>query len=104
VLSIWLPHDKFANRRTTLDPPWRLCPGQSRRLELPVTCHEPPGSVVDNAYLILRLLWLEQPWRAFARHRVVLDDSGTPQHICQVVSVQRVGFSARSGAGLGQPE
>jgi len=104
VLSTWLPHDQFFSRQKTLDAPLWLLPGESTRLELPVTCHEPPGSVVDNAYLILRLLWLEQPWRAFARHRVVLDDSGTPQHVCQVVSVQRVGFSARSGAGPGQPE
>ena len=104
VLSTWLPHDKFSSHQKTIDPPLRLLPGESTRLELPVTCHEPPGSVVDNAFLILRLLWLEQPWRAFARHRVVLDDTGTPHHVCQVVSVQRVGFSARSGAGPGQPE
>src|SRR5262245_32057443 len=104
VLSTWLPHDKFASHQTTIDPPLRLLPGESTRLELPVTCHEPPGSVVDNAFLILRLLWLAQSWRAFARHRVVLDDTGTPQPVCQVVTIQRVGFSARSGPGPGQPK
>jgi hypothetical protein len=104
VLSTWLPHDKFFSHQKTIDLPLRLLPGESTLLDLPVTCHEPPGSVVDNAFLILRLLWLEQHWRAFARHRVVLDDTGTPQHICQVVSVQQVGFSARSSAGPGQPE
>ena len=104
VLSTWLPHDKFASRQQTIDPPLRLVPGERTLLELPVTCYEPPGSVVDNAFLILRLRWLGQPWRAFARHRVVLDDTGTPQHVCEVVSVHRVGFSARSGAGPCQPE
>lgn len=104
VLSTWLPHDKFSSRQKTFDPPLRLLPGESTLLELPVTCHEPPGSMVDNAFLILRLLWLEQPWRAFARHRVVLDDTGIPQHVCQVVSVHRVGFSAHSGAGPFQLE
>jgi hypothetical protein len=104
VLSTWLPHDQFSSHQKAIDPPLRLLPGESALLELPVTCHESPGSVVDNAFLILRLLWLEQPWRAFARHRVVLDDTGRPQHVCQVVSVQRVGFSARSGTGPCQPE
>jgi hypothetical protein len=104
VLSTWLPHDKFSSHQRTIDQPLRLLPGESMLLELPVTCHEPPGSVVDNAFLILRLLSVEQLWRAFARHRVVLDDTGTPQHVCQAISVQRVGFSARSGAGPGQPE
>ena len=61
VLSAWLPHDKFSSHQKTIAPPLRLLPGESTLLELLVPCYEPPGSVVDNAFLILRLLWLEQP-------------------------------------------
>lgn len=103
VLSTWLPHDKFFSGQQTLNPRLRLLPEESTRLELQVACHEPPGSVVDNAFVILRLLWLEQPWRAFARHCVVLDDAGAPQPVCQTVSIQPVGFSTSSSAGPSQP-
>jgi hypothetical protein len=103
VLFIWLPHDKFFSGQQTRNPPLRLLPQESTLLELQVVCHEPPGSVVDNAFIILRLLWREQPWRVFVRHRVVLDTTGTPQHVCQAVSVQPVGFSASSSADPSQP-
>ena len=102
VLSTWLPHDKFLSGQQILHPPLRLLPQESTRLELQVACHEPPGSVVDNAFIILRLRWRQQPWRVFVRHRVVLDDTGAPQHVCQAVSVQPVGFSASSSADPSQ--
>jgi hypothetical protein len=102
VLSTWLPHDKFFSGQQTLNPPLRLLPQASTLLERQVACAEPPGSVVDNAFIILRLLWRKQPWRVFVRHRVVLDDTGVPQHVCQAVSVQPVGFSA-SSAGPSPP-
>jgi hypothetical protein len=103
VLSTWLPHDKFLSGQQTLNPPLRLLPQESTLLELQVACDELPGSVVDNAFIILRLRWREQPWRVFVRHRVVLDDTGAPQHVCRAVSVQSVGFSASSSAGPSQP-
>src|SRR5215470_6320274 len=65
-----------------VDPPLRLAPGGSTLLELPVACNELPGSVVENAFVILRLLWLEQPWRAFVRLRVTVDNARTPQYSC----------------------
>jgi hypothetical protein len=49
---------------------------------------------VENAFLILRVLWLETPWRVFARLRVVFDEQGGPQTTTEVVTVQQVGFSA----------
>jgi hypothetical protein len=48
---------------------------------------------VENAFLILRVLWREEPWRTFARLRVIFDESGGPQATTEVVTVQRVGFS-----------
>jgi hypothetical protein len=106
LLSTWLPHDKFANPHQGIDPPVQLAPGGSTMLELPVACHELPGSVVENAYIILRILWRGQPWRVFVRLRVTVDDASIPQHICESVTVHPVGFSSHSGAhpsALGGP-
>ncbi|MFQ6026831.1 MAG: hypothetical protein ACE5Q6_04865 [Dehalococcoidia bacterium] len=96
ILSVWLPHDKFLSSQLTLDPVMRLLPEEDAILEVDVTCHEPPGSLVDNVYIILRLLWLEQTWRVFARHRVKIDAGGKPHPICEVVSMHPVGFSEGS--------
>jgi hypothetical protein len=49
--------------------------------------------VVENAFLILRVLWLGKPWRILARLRVVFDEQGGPQTTTEVVTVQPVGFS-----------
>ena len=98
ILSTWLPHDKFANPPQDIDPPVRLAPGGSTVLELPVACNELPGSVVENAFVILRLLWLGQLWRAFVRLRVTVDSSRTPQYICESVTVHLAGFSDQRGA------
>ena len=71
----------------------QLSLGERTRLECVVACSELPGTVVENAFLILRVLWLEEPWRVFARLRVVFDEQGGPQTTTEVVTVQRVGFS-----------
>ena len=94
VLSIWLPHDKFASDQQVFDPPIRLTPNESRLLQVRVACLESPGSVIDNAFVILRLRWMGQPWRAFARQRVTIDAVGVPHHCCEVISAHPVGFSA----------
>lgn len=99
ILSTWLPHDKFSGRQVDLDPPLRLSPGESGHLERLVACDEPPGSVVENAFLILRCLWQQQPWRTFARLRVLWDGTGVPQPACEAVTVQPIGFSTQSRRG-----
>jgi len=96
LLSVWLPHDKFASDQHLFDPPIRLTSKESRLLEVYVACKEAPGSVVDNAFLILRLLWMEQQWRALARHRVTIDADGVPHPCCEAISCHQVGFSAQS--------
>ncbi len=100
VLSIWLPHDKFASDQTILDPPIRLMPDEDRLLEVPVACNEAPGSVVDNAFVILGLRWMGQPWRAFARQRVTIDADGVPRPNCEAISAHPVGFSAQRPSTL----
>jgi hypothetical protein len=62
-----------------------------------VACGEPAGTVVENAFLILRVLWGDRPWRIFARLRVVFDQHGVPENSTEVITTQPVGFSAHSG-------
>ena len=50
---------------------------------------------MENAFLILRVLWLEQPWRILARLRVVCDEEGAPETTTEVVTTQPVGFSVQ---------
>ena len=74
----------------------RLSPGKEASLELTVSCREPPGTVVENAFLILRLLRRGRPWRLFARHRVIFDEAGAPEPVCEVVTSQPIGFAAEA--------
>lgn len=93
VQSAWLPHDKFFSERREFDPPLVLAGLETIYLELDVTCKRLPGEVVENTFLILGLLWQDQPWRVFARHLITVDSAGTPQHRCQSVTIQTVGAS-----------
>jgi hypothetical protein len=95
ILAARLPHSRFRSEEWALTPPPQLLPGERVQLECPVTCNEPPETVVENAFVILRVLWQEEPWRIFARLRVVFDAQCRPQTTTEVVTVQRVGFSAR---------
>ncbi|HEV8711335.1 MAG TPA: hypothetical protein VGX03_00700 [Candidatus Binatia bacterium] len=93
LLAARLPHSWFRSEERELVPIPHLLPGERAQLEFPVTCSGLPGSVVENAFLIVRVLWQEEPWRVFARLRVVFDEQGGPQTTTEVVTVQRVGFS-----------
>lgn len=90
ILAARLPHDRFRTEEQGLVPAPMLSGRESAQLELPVECHEPPGAVVENAFLILRVLSLEEPWRVFARLRVAFDDEGGPQATTEVVTVHRM--------------
>ena len=94
LLEAWAPHGQFRAAVEQLSRGVDLPPGESTRLELLVTCRDRPGAVVENAFLILRLLWRGHPWRVLTRMRVVFDAKGTPQHICERTTAQPVGFSA----------
>jgi hypothetical protein len=86
ILAARLPHDRFRSEEQELAPAPRLSERESARLELSVECREPPGAVVENAFLIFRVLSLEEPWRVFARLRVAFDDQGGPQSETEVVT------------------
>ncbi len=91
IQAAWLPHDKFHSDRQGFEPPLHLNKKESATLELLVACEEPPGAVVENAFVILQLVWLGQSWRAFARHHVAVDMGGVPQPGCEAVTVHPIG-------------
>jgi hypothetical protein len=97
ILAARLPHGRFRAEERALAPSLRLAPGESALLERCVSCGEPPGTVVENAFLILRLLSRDRPWRLFARLRVTFDPSGTPQPICEAIDIHPIGFSTSQG-------
>ncbi len=97
ILAARLPHGQFRRVEQELAPVLKLLPKESARFELEVTCSEPPGTIVENAFLILRLLWLREPWWVFARLRVVFDEQGGPQTMTELITTQRVGFSVHKG-------
>jgi hypothetical protein len=104
LLSAGLPHSRFRSEEQELSPAPQLLPGESARLALAVACREPAGTVVENAFLILRVVWRERPWRVFARLRVVFDQHSVPENGTEVITTQLVGFSSPGGNMLARPE
>jgi hypothetical protein len=102
LLAARLPHSRFRSEERALTPTLELSPGERAQLEFPIACSELSGTVVENAFLILRVLWLDEPWRVFARLRVVFDEQSGPQTTTEIVTVQRVGFSEKTGGALCQ--
>jgi hypothetical protein len=94
LLAAALPHSRFRSEEQELSPAPTLLPGGSARLALAVACCEPAGTVVENAFLILRVLWREQLWRIFARLLVVFDQHNVPENSTEVITTQPVGFSS----------
>jgi hypothetical protein len=104
LLAAGLPHSRFRSEEHELSPSPQLLPGENARLALAVACHEPAGTVVENAFLILRVLWREQPWRILARLRVVFDQHGAPENSTEVITTQPVGFSSSHVGERSHPE
>lgn len=93
VEAAWLPHGRFRGDRQDLPGGVEVPAGGVAKLELPVRCAEPPRTVVENGFVILRVRWRDVAWRVLTRLRVTFDAHGTPLPEPEVTTVQRVGFS-----------
>jgi len=102
LLQAWQPHGHFRGPRTGLTAHPEIPPGATGRVDLPVACDEPPGTVVENAFLILNAEWRRDAWRILARLRITADASGAPDPTTEDISVQRIGFS-REGSRIDEP-
>ena len=92
LLDAHAPHKQFLGKSRDLDRRV-LGPKESYRLELEVASGEPPGSVIDNAFLILRVQRGENQWRVFSRLLVRFGPDGHLEHTCTLTAVHPVGFS-----------
>jgi len=95
IFAVRLPHGQFRSPEQEFVLPYKLSANESVALEIEVACSEAPGTAVENAFLILRVLWLDNPWRIFARLRVTFDSDGAPHAGTELITTQQTGFSER---------
>ena len=87
------PHGQFKAGEQQFEPPLSLGNKESAVFESTIKCEEPPGAIVENAFVIFTSVWKESRWRIFVRLRVSINDDGQPQAISELVTTQQVGFS-----------
>lgn len=90
ILATWLPHGRFRGEREDLAPPVEVRPDERIHFVFSVACGEPPGTVVENAFIILRVVWRDAPWLVFARLGISFDDAGEPHSTTGVITTQRI--------------
>jgi hypothetical protein len=93
LCSVRAPHGKFKADESKLKPGLEIGSGKNSSIELMVVCDEPAGAIVENAFLILLVEWLQAKWRLFVRLRVTIDQKGEPETVTELITTQRVGFS-----------
>ena len=91
ILGTWLPHDQFIGENQVHQPPLDLPASGSIVLDAVVRCSEAPGTVIENAFVILRVAYRSREWRIFARQQVRVDNQGAPRATCKSVTCQPVG-------------
>ena len=93
IIAARFPHGKFRWDEIELTPAVKLEPQAAGKLDLKVRCGESPGTEVENAFLILRVLWQEKPWLILARLRVRVNNDRAPTATTELITAQRIGFS-----------
>ena len=83
IVEAWVPHGRF---RGEGHMPLNVvvAPRESHLLEVAVNAREQPGTLVENAFLILRT----DVCRVFARMRVEFDGTGRPRPVVEAVTAQ----------------
>ena len=96
LCSVRVPHGKFKAAERELKPGLEIGAGKNSIIDLLVVCDEPAGAIVENAFLIFLVQWLEAKWRLFVRLRVTINQQGEPETATELITNQRVGFSGVS--------
>jgi len=95
ILAARAPHGKFLCDEKEFTPPVDLAANQRGRIELEVRCGEAEGGEVENAFLILRVLYAGGRWLILTRLRVYVAEEGTPVTTSELITAQPVGFSSK---------
>lgn len=93
LMEAWLPHGQFRAEAVPLAGGQALAPGTSIRLAFTVRFDEPPGELVENAFVILRVRWQGEEWRVLTRLAVTADADGSPIASTELITAHPVGFS-----------
>jgi hypothetical protein len=93
ILAARCPHGKFRCGEKEFSPALDLEVKERGEIGLQVRCGEPAGSIIGNAFLIMRVLWAGNPWLILARLRVLVNEEGVPRTVTQLITSQPVGFS-----------
>jgi hypothetical protein len=101
--AAWCPHGRYRAPRWDLAPPPRLLPGETALVETIVACDEPPGTVVENAFVIFRARWGDEPWRILVRLEIRADSRGTPENAVALITTQPIGFAPTGDASAPAP-
>ena len=93
LLEAWLPHGRFRADAVPLAAQPPLASGASVRLAFTVVFDEPPGELIENAFVILRVRWRDGIWRVLTRLAVTADTDGSPIASTELITAHPVGFS-----------
>lgn len=96
LVAARLPHGQFRSEGREFNPSLEVLPGANAAIETSVLCDDPPGAVIENAFLILLCEWQAERWRIFVRLRVTINQQGEPAPVTEAITTQRVGFSGLS--------
>src|SRR5260221_7594356 len=85
--AAWIPHGRFrGDGRIPLSKD--LHAGASAKLTFLVTAQGQVGTTVENAFLILRVVYDGQPARIFSRMRIEFDAQAVPRPVIELITVQ----------------
>ena len=95
ILAARAPHGKFLCDEKEFTPPVDLAANQRGRIELEVRCGKAEDAEIENAFLILRVLYAGGRWLILARLRVYVNGEGKPATKTESITTQPVGFSSK---------
>ena len=87
LTDAWIPHGRFrGDGRIPLAV--EVAPGATHALQFVLTAAEAPGTVVENAFLILRVRMQGTSRRVFIRMRIEFDLSAVPIPVVKAITTQ----------------
>jgi hypothetical protein len=89
VEAAWIPHGRFRGDGR-LPLAGQVAHDTSRELQFSVTASETPGTVVENAFLIVRVRVQRNAWRIFVRMRIEFDADAVPVPVVEAVTTQSI--------------
>jgi hypothetical protein len=96
IQSARLPHGKLRGEERRFQPSSSVPAGGTATIELSLTFNETPGTVVENAFLLLLVQYAGTQWRIFIRFRTIANSNGEPDTRTELITTQQVGFSGIS--------